>query len=321
MSGLITGIVLDRYPGRGGERLVAVALADNAHRDGTRIFPSIAELADRTRLSERSVQLHISRMVAAGWLILTKKSTGRRGATNEYRICPDWLAGGNCTPPAAPVLRTNAPKKAKSWGANSSPHEAVDKSHSWGEAGCAVGCNLTQDGVKPIAPKPSLTVKEPNTPLPPTGGREPGQAEQTDEALPPDADDFTANFWSLYPRKVDEQLARAAWAELAPSPDLQRTIKAAVIAWSASDEWKRERRRFVPKPNRWLARERWKDVPGEADAPPVVDEAERTRAALAARDAEPPADPAKARQLAEECRNRLGLRQRRAGQVAEGVAA
>lgn len=311
LSGLITGIVLDRYPGRGGERLVAVALADNAHRDGTRIFPSIAELADRTKLSERSVQSHISRMVASGWLILTKKSTGRRGATNEYRICPDWLAGGACTPPPAPVLRTNAPKRPQSWGANSAPHEVVEKSRPWGEAGCAVGCNLTQGGVKPTAPKPSLTVKEPDTPLPPEGGREPDHAEQSGQ---PDANGFIANFWADYPRKVDEQLSRKAWAELAPGVDLQRKIADSVKAWAQQDEWKREGGRFVPKPHRWLARKRWTDVPGRADAPLPVDEAERTRAMLDAQAATPTLPASEVKRRVSELRQRLR-------QPAEGVAA
>ncbi len=40
-------MVFDRYPNGGGEMLLALALADHAHDDGTHIFPSIARLADQ----------------------------------------------------------------------------------------------------------------------------------------------------------------------------------------------------------------------------------------------------------------------------------
>ncbi|MBH1529907.1 hypothetical protein I5T99_12670 [Stenotrophomonas maltophilia] len=47
MSARVTGMVFDRYPNGGGEMLLALALADHAHDDGTHIFPSIARLADQ----------------------------------------------------------------------------------------------------------------------------------------------------------------------------------------------------------------------------------------------------------------------------------
>src|SRR4051812_48871918 len=108
MAGFVTGIILDHYPNGGGERLVAIAPGGKAPRDGTNIYPSIDEVADRTKLSRRAVQGHIAKMVAVGWLVLVRKSTGRRGDTNEYRISPEWLAGGDCIAPTEPVLRTNA---------------------------------------------------------------------------------------------------------------------------------------------------------------------------------------------------------------------
>lgn len=242
MSGLVTGIVLDRYPNGGGERLVAVALADNAHRDGTRIFPSVAEIADRTKLSRRTVQLHLARMVASGWLILTKKSTGRRGDTNEYRISPEWLAGGECTPPAEPVLRTNAKRP---WGANIAPHEHA----AWGATSDTMGCNLTQDGVQPIAPKPSGTVIEP-PPNPPAGG----------------ASGFDA-VTAGYPRRAGREAARRDWDELAPDAKLQAEIARAIQAWIPSAEWQREGGRYIPKLGRFLRDKRWLDAPGSVPAP------------------------------------------------------
>jgi hypothetical protein len=255
MSGLVTGLVLDRYPNGGGERLVAVALADNAHRDGTRIFPSVAEVAERTKLSRRTVQLHLARMVASGWLILTKKSSGRRGDTNEYRICPGWLAGGECTPPTSPVLRTNAKRL---WGAKIAPH----KDASWGATSDKVGCNLTQHGVKPIAPKPSGTVIE-LTPLPPKGGARVDNPE-TGGRWP----GFDEAFWSIWPKKVDQENARRAWDALAPDAALQGEITQAIHAWTRSPGWQAEDGRWIPKASKWLRGKRWRDVPGLAVPPP-----------------------------------------------------
>lgn len=165
--------------------------------------------------------------------------------------------------------------------------------------------------MKPTAPKPSLTVKERNTPLPPDGGREPVKAEETGQ---PDTDGFIANFWALYPRQVDQQLSRKEWAMLAPSVELQRKIADAVKAWAGCDEWRREGGRFVPKPHRWLARKRWTDVPGRADAPASVDEAARTRAMLDAQAATPTLP-------ASEVKRRLSELRRRMREPSAGVAA
>ena len=103
--------VMNRYPGRSGEYAVALALADNASKDGQSIFPSVDDLARRSRLEPRSVQRHINTMIAAGWLELVRATSGRPGDTNHYRISARWLAGGDCVPPKElprrePVKRT-----------------------------------------------------------------------------------------------------------------------------------------------------------------------------------------------------------------------
>lgn len=223
MSGLVTGLVLDRYPHGGGELLVAIALADNAHRDGTNIFPGVDEVAARTKLSRRAVQLHMAKMVASGWLVLVRKSTGRRGDTNEYRISPEWLAGGESVPPAEPVLRTNAKGvKARSGGANSAPHANVDKSGAWGEASDTVGCKKHTHGVKPSSPKPP----EPSgnhTPQPPAeaggGGQMSPKSEQPKSKPPkPDAADRARWRWTENRRTIEErgqQLGLGTWDEAA----------------------------------------------------------------------------------------------------------
>ncbi len=105
MSSRITGMVFERYPAGGGERLLALALADCADHDGTNIYPSVETLAAMTHQSERAVQYQLRRMEESGWLILVNagrggRSSNRNGAnyTRRYRISPEWLKGANFAP-------------------------------------------------------------------------------------------------------------------------------------------------------------------------------------------------------------------------------
>ena len=98
MSVEVMSMVFKRYPTGGGERLLALALADHASDDGTRIFPSVSLLADKTVQSERTVQRQLRKMEAIGWLI--KVADGGRGRfdTAEYCINPDWIKGDILSP-------------------------------------------------------------------------------------------------------------------------------------------------------------------------------------------------------------------------------
>ncbi|UZB30945.1 helix-turn-helix domain-containing protein [Xanthomonas phaseoli] len=105
MSAKVSGMVFERYPTGGGEMLLALALADHAHDDGTHIYPSIARLAAKTRQSERSVQYQLRRMEESGWLILVNDGLGGRaagfkegGKTRQYRISPEWMKGADIAP-------------------------------------------------------------------------------------------------------------------------------------------------------------------------------------------------------------------------------
>ena len=49
-------MVFDCYPNGGGEMILALALADHAHDDGTSVYPSIESLMEKTRQSRRTVQ-------------------------------------------------------------------------------------------------------------------------------------------------------------------------------------------------------------------------------------------------------------------------
>ena len=91
-------VVFERYPVGGGEMLLALALADHASDDGTRVFPSIRSLAVKTRQSERSVQYQLRKMEESEWLVLVNAGNGGRGQNREYRISLDWIKGADIAP-------------------------------------------------------------------------------------------------------------------------------------------------------------------------------------------------------------------------------
>ena len=91
MSIRVMNMVWELYPNGGSEMLLAMALSDCSHDDGTKVFPSVAYLARRTRQSERSVQYHLRDMVTAGFLVIVANAAGGRSMAREYRIDLEWL--------------------------------------------------------------------------------------------------------------------------------------------------------------------------------------------------------------------------------------
>lgn len=98
MSVEVMSMVFKRYPHGGGERILALALADHAHDDGSRVFPSVALLAKKTLQSARTVQYQMRKMEAMGWLIRVSDGAGGRANTTEYCISPDWIKGADIAP-------------------------------------------------------------------------------------------------------------------------------------------------------------------------------------------------------------------------------
>lgn len=141
MSIKVMTAVFERYPFGGGEMLLALALADHASDDGTRVYPGVKALADKTRQSERTVQYQLRRMQESGWLILVGQGHGGRSMHAEYRISLDWIKGAEIAP-----FQKGATDDIK------------------GAIHDTKGCNLTQERVQPIAPANNRhrTINEPS---------------------------------------------------------------------------------------------------------------------------------------------------------------
>lgn len=151
MSVKVMNAVFERYPEGGGEMILALALADHSHDDGTHIYPSVDKLAAKTRQSPRAVQYQLRRMQQSGWLILVSESKGGRGNTREYRINSDWINGAEL-----------APISSGSKGAKNAPNGKGANDDVKGATGDVKGANHSTKGCKAFAPESSGTVIEPS---------------------------------------------------------------------------------------------------------------------------------------------------------------
>lgn len=151
MSVKVMTAVFERYPEGGGEMILALALADHSHDDGTHIYPSVETLASKTRQSPRAVQYQLRRMEQSGWLILVGEAGGGRGKCREYRINPDWINGAEI-----------APNSAGSKGAKTAPTGKGANGDIKGATDDIKGAKQSTKGCKAFAPESSGTVIEPS---------------------------------------------------------------------------------------------------------------------------------------------------------------
>jgi hypothetical protein len=71
------------------------------------------------------------------------------------------------------------------------------------------------------------------------------------------SDDGFESFWHAYPRHDAKERAIKAWAEIAPSFEVQQAIHAA-LKWQVL-EWQRHDPKFTPMAKTYLRGERWMD--------------------------------------------------------------
>lgn len=246
MSIRLMTMVFDRYPEGGSEMLLALALADHAHDDGTRIWPSVGELARKTRQSTRTVQRQLQKMVASGWLELVSTATGRRGSTNEYRVTASWVAGSDLAPRGDKVTPVEAGEVM---------HAEEDVIHTGdrltpleegvrGDMGDARGDTaMSRGGDTAMSSESSGTTKNRNTPLPPDGG----------------ATGFEEIF-AIYPKQRNRAKAERRWRRMSPSIALQRVMHSAIEAQRLSNDWVKDEGRYVPEFATWLRNQGWRDA-------------------------------------------------------------
>ena len=125
--------------------------------------------------------------------------------------------------------------------------------------------------ITPLQYKGNNTVE--HTPLTPHGGS--GVQKRVHKDAPDWKPERFAGLWSYYPAKgrKNRQRAIAVWDKLKPDDALIDTMARALVAWKASDAWRRGI--AIPYLERWLKEEMWLDV-DELDAPDGSDGEEVT---------------------------------------------
>lgn len=104
MSHTLRELVWDHSPQKGGKLLLLLAIADRFNENKGYAYPSIRDLADRSRMTERQVQRLIRELVAEGALEV-RWGQGPRGChLYTPTIChPDISDTGGVTFPPGGV--------------------------------------------------------------------------------------------------------------------------------------------------------------------------------------------------------------------------
>lgn len=76
------------------------------------------------------------------------------------------------------------------------------------------------------------------------------------------ADALFEEFWRAYPKKKAREAARKAWDRRRPDEALLAVMLDALRIQARSEDWTKERGRYVPFPATWLNQARWTDEQG-----------------------------------------------------------
>jgi len=66
-------------------------------------------------------------------------------------------------------------------------------------------------------------------------------------------------FWAEYPRKVAKKKCRQIWDRLKPSQELAEQIVSSVRAYKRTEQWQKDKGKFIPHPTTFLNWARWED--------------------------------------------------------------
>jgi hypothetical protein len=70
---------------------------------------------------------------------------------------------------------------------------------------------------------------------------------------------FHEVFWPKYPKKKAKEDAIKAWLQIDYNPELYKTIMCAIEIQKTTEDWTKEKGKFIPYPASWLRGKRWED--------------------------------------------------------------
>lgn len=243
MSVQATSWVWNHSQAEGTARLVLLAIADAANREGRNSCQSANTIAEMCRVSKRTVRYKISELLATGEL-------GKEGKNGEYGTTVYYF----------PKMVEDAPKQG---GANSAPGANLAGANSApGAKSAPGGCKTEPQGVQMFAHNPinPSSSKE----LHPINNAHEGMGERQRPA--PGRVHYSPafeQFWEAYPRKEGKLDAYNAWRSASHFNNASHLIAA---AGRYRDNPNRDPR-YTKTPTRWLNTRGWEDGPAEPPRP------------------------------------------------------
>jgi len=75
-------------------------------------------------------------------------------------------------------------------------------------------------------------------------------------------------FWQAYPKRKSRGQAEKAFAKINPSEQLMQAILAGIERAKTSEQWTRDKGKYIPHPATWLNAKGWEDEEGGVPAEP-----------------------------------------------------
>lgn len=79
-------------------------------------------------------------------------------------------------------------------------------------------------------------------------------------------------FWREYPKKVGKEAAFRNFSKLSPDDSLLRSMLDAIKKQKESEQWKKEKGRYIPNPENWLEKRYWEGGNDEEEGSFVTDD-------------------------------------------------
>jgi len=246
--------VFDHSASTGAARLVLLAMADEASREGyvTAYRRSQSWFAQKANVDDRTVRRAITALVELGEVEVITVGDGRKQA--DYRLLLPGLGEG--TPPAP------TPPKPAAGREGDSP--ALGRAHGPAREGTPPAPSSPSS---PLTPNPLSNSREQLTLV---GGETPAAPRATHLAvgqnLGTDRDLAFVAFWERYPHKTGKGQARRAWASA------RRKGVAPEVIIRGVERYRDDPNRqpgFTRNPATWLNGEGWLDEP-EPDRRPTA---------------------------------------------------
>lgn len=233
MSIKVMTMVWDGFPDSGSSLLCMLALADWCDDNGGSLFPSMAAVAEKVRVSTDQARRIMNDFKERGFLKVEANAYGGKpGTTPHYRL----------NVPALRKLALEAERRKEEGGPLApmpplAPMQPLAPVQGEGLHGCK---GRAGTGARLTTKEPPINRQSPHSP--PEGG-----------------DGRFEDFWSFYPRKVGKDAARRAFAKRNVDDMLLAKMLDALETQKRSPEWKKDGGQFIPHPSTWLNQGRWQD--------------------------------------------------------------